>query len=134
MNNLITRNRTLTMSLAFAGIFAVTNLAVAQQTTEEIIVRAPKERVFDVTTVGSLVKVEYAEVNQYVSISDLDLSRSADVEELDIRIETVAKESCQKLSDMYPFDRLDALLMNTCVDRAVRSAGKQRTSAISVGH
>ena len=51
-----------------------------------------------------------------------------------MRIETVAKESCQTLAEMYPFDRTNLTEMYTCVKRAVASTSKQRGTAISVGH
>jgi UrcA family protein len=134
MNQINTIYRTLSMALAFAGLFTVTNLAVAQQVTEEIIVRAPAERIVDVSPVGSPVKVKDIEINRYVSITDLDLSSSEDVKELDERIETVAKESCQKLSDMFLLNPPNVTEMSSCIKKAVASARKQRELAITVGH
>jgi UrcA family protein len=134
MSNFISKKRTLSLTLACAGLFTVSNLASAQQITEEVIVRAPAERITDVTPVGSPVRIESVEISQYVGITDLDLSKSADIGELDMRIEAVAKESCQKISAMYPFDRLDPMRMHSCVIRAVASAENQRETAITVGH
>jgi UrcA family protein len=134
MNQFNTTYRTLSMALAFAGLFTATSLAVAQNVTEEIIVRAPAERVIDVSPVGSPVKVKDIEINRYVSITDLDLSSSEDVNELDKRIDAVAKESCQKLFEMFPLNPPNATEMNGCIKKAVASARKQTELAISVGH
>jgi UrcA family protein len=134
MNSFFSTHRTLSLTLACTGLITAANLAVAEQITEEIIVRAPAQRVIDVTPVGSSVKIENVEIDQFVSIADLDLSTSADVEELDMRIEAVAKESCQKLDDMYPFDHTSLMEMNTCIKKAVASASERRGTAISVGH
>jgi UrcA family protein len=134
MKKLNTTYRTLPLALAFAGLFTASSLAVAQQVTEEIIVRVPAERVMDTSPVGSQVKIDDIEINQYVSFTDLDLSNSVDVKELDLRIETVAKESCQKLSDMYPLNRTNTMDMSSCIKKAVASAGKQRELAITAGH
>jgi UrcA family protein len=134
MKKLNTTYRTLPLALAFAGLFTVTNLAVAQQVTEEIIVRAPAERVIDVTPVGSPVKLKDVVVDRYVSITDLDLSRSEDVIELDKRIEAVAEESCQKIYDMFPLNPPNATQRYRCIKQAVASAEKQREVAITVGH
>ena len=134
MNTLISTNRRLSLSLAFAGLFPISGLAVAQQADEEIIVRASEDRVVDVTPVGSQVTIKEIEVRLPVDTSDLDLSNSADVQELDTRIEAVAKESCQKLSDMSPLDRANALQMSDCIKKAVASAGKQREIATTAGY
>jgi UrcA family protein len=134
MNQFNTTYRTLSMALAFAGLFTATSLAVAQNVTEEIIVRAPAERVMDVSPVGSPVKIKDIEINRYVSITDLDLSNSEDVIELDVRIEAVAKESCQNLSDMFPLNPPNATQMSSCIKKAVASARKQKELAITVGH
>jgi UrcA family protein len=134
MKKLNTTYRTLPLAFAFAGLFTVTNFAVAQQVTEEIIVRAPAERVIDVTPVGSPVKLKDVVVDRYVSITDLDLSRSEDVIELDKRIEVVAEESCQKLYDMFPLNPPNATQRYRCIKQAVASAEKQREVAITVGH
>jgi UrcA family protein len=134
MYNLISKHRTLSLTLVFAGSIAAANLAVAQQITEEIIISMPAERVIDVTPVGSPIKIETTQINRSVNIADLDLAKSADVKELDMRIEAVAKESCENLSDMFPFDRSNPMEMSSCISRAVKSAGKQRESATTIGH
>jgi UrcA family protein len=134
MNKFISTKTSLSLSLVFAGLFTVSGFAVAEQADEEIIVRAPEQSVIDVTPVGSSVTLENIVINRSVSTTDLDLSNPADVEKLDARIDASAKESCQKLSDMSPLDRPNAMRLNLCVKRAVAGAGKQRETAITAGH
>jgi len=134
MNNSISLHRTLSLALAFAGVFIASNLAVAQVTTEEIVVRAPIERSVVKSSPGSVAKSEIIELNRYVSITDLDLTNVEDLAELDTRIVAVAKESCQNLSDMFPLERSDPLEMNRCVKKAVSGAEKRKQRAIAAGH
>ena len=134
MNNTGSIHRTLSLALAFTGGFIVSNIAVAQDITEEIIVRAPMERTEVRGSVGSLVKTEIIELNRYVSFTDLDLTKPADVAELDSRIADIAKDSCQKLSDMFPLDRSERAEMNLCVRKAIASATKRKENAIAVGY
>ena len=133
MNRFTSVNRTLPLAVVFAGLFIVSNLAIAQQAKEEIIVRASEGRAVDVTPVGSPVMIEEIIINRPVRLTDLDLSTSADIEKLDMRIEEVAKESCQKLSDMSPLDRSNPMQIGKCVKRAIASAEQQRETAISAG-
>ena len=134
MNNMIPTNRTLSLALAVTGLVFGASLAVAQQVTEEIIVRAPIERT-DVRSIStSVAKVEIIELKRLVSIADLDLTKYADVNELDSRIDAIAKESCQHLSDMFPLDRSDPAEMKRCMKKAVASAKGQREEAIAAAN
>lgn len=134
MNHFISKYRTLSMALVFTGFFTATNLAIAQQTAEEVIVSAQSERVIDVSPVGSPVKVQNVEINRHVGISDLDLSKSADMEEFVARITDIAKESCQELSDMFPLKPSNTIEIGTCVKRAIASVEKQTGVASTAGH
>ena len=65
-------------------------------------VTAPTERrMVGRTAAGA--RVEIIELRRRVSYANLDLTKHADVTELKARIETVAKESCEKLDEMFPF-------------------------------
>ena len=134
MNKSISIYRTLSLALAFTVALIASNLAVAQQDTEEVIVRAPIERVKDTRTVGSVATTEIIELNRYVSYSDLDLTKVADVATLDERITATAKESCKKLSNMFPLDRSDPAEMGRCVKKAVSGAGTRKAKAIAAAH
>lgn len=134
MNKSISTHRTLTLVFALTGAFMASNMAVAQEVNEEVIVRAPIERAEVKSSVGSVVKTETIELNRYVSFADLDLNNPADVAVLDARIAATAKESCQKLSDMFPLDRSDPSELNRCAKKAIASAGKRKEKAIFSAH
>jgi len=134
MKKLIPAHRTIPLAIAVTGCLIGANLAIAQEVTEEIIVRAPIERTQVKTVNGSFAKTEIIELNRFVNISDLDLTKHADVIELDGRIEAMAKESCQKLSDMFPLDRSEPAEMGRCKKHAIASAEKQKKQAIAAAH
>jgi UrcA family protein len=134
MNNTGSIHRTLSLALAFTGGLIASNIAVAQNSTEEVIIRAPLERTEVTSSPGSIVKTEIVELSRYVRFSDLDLTRPEDVAELDSRIEDIAEDSCQKLSDMFPLDRSNRAEMNRCVRKAIASATERKEYAIAVGH
>ena len=128
--------------LAFATTGFVTNsgLAVAAEVTnivEEIVVRAPtkvERHEFRGISSSSMSRVEVVELNRTVSFADLDLSSEADVMMLEQRIETVAQDSCEKLSDMFPLDRSDKAELRYCMNEAIESALEAKESAIAAAH
>jgi UrcA family protein len=94
------------LALAATGLVFSTDVALAQESAdeviEEIVVTAPTERrMVGRTAAGA--RVEIIELRRRVSYANLDLTKHADVTELKARIETVAKESCEKLDEMFPF-------------------------------
>jgi len=134
MKNTIPTHRTMSLALAVTGLFFAANLTADQQVTEEIIVRAPFERIEIKSASGSSLNSEIVELQRHVSIADLDLSKYADVNELDSRISAVAKESCQKLSDMFPLDRSDPAEMLRCTKSAIASADDQKEMVIAAAN
>ena len=134
MNKSTSTHRTLTLALALTGVFIASDVAFAQEPNEEVVVRAPIERAKVKSSVGSLVKTETIELNRHVSFADLDLKNPADVTVLDTRIADTAKESCQKLSDMFPLDRSDHSEMNRCVKKAIAGTVKNKERAIFAAH
>jgi UrcA family protein len=134
MNRTLSSYRTLSLSLALTGLFIATGPAAAQNTTEEVIVRAPIERNESGNQYPSQVKTVIIELNRVVSVSDLDLSNPADAKEFSMRINAIAKDSCQKLSNMFPLDHSDLMEIDLCIKKAVASANKQKQAAITVGH
>ena len=130
MNITTSTHRTLSLAFAITGLFIFSNTAVAQQTTEEVVVSATVERAEVQNAYGMFVKTEITELESQVSIVDLDLSRQADVNKLDTRIADIAKESCQKLSDMFPLDRSDRKEMGHCVSTAIASTNEQVERAV----
>ena len=131
MKYIIPKYRTISVVLAFTGFFIAADLVVAQDVTEEIIVRSPIERNAERIPIGSSVTTETIELNRYVSFADLDLAKYEDVEKLDTRINAIAKESCQKLSEMFPLDRSDLTEINRCMKKAIASANRQKEMAIA---
>lgn len=127
-------HRTISLAFAVTGLFFAANLTADQQITEEIIVRAPFERIEVKSVPGSSLKAEVVELQRRVGIADLDLSKYADVNELDSRIGEVAKESCQKLFDMSPLDSSDPAEMLRCTKSAIASANDQKETAIAAAN
>ena len=129
----VTNLKRLTVSLVFActGLFILADLNADENVTEEILIQSSVDRTEVKDPIGSSVTTQINELNQLIDISDLDLSKYADVEELDTRITEVAQESCEKLSKMYPLDPTDLMEMNTCVKRAIASAKEQKERAIA---
>jgi len=119
------------LALAATGLVFKTGPAVAQQANEvmeEVVVEAPiaVRQVGRSSTTGA--KIELIEFKRRVSYADLDLSKHADVIELETRVETTAKESCEKLSAMYPLD--SATESWRCVKKTINSAEEQVQAAI----
>ena len=118
------------LALAATGLVVKTNPAIAQQANEvmeELVIEAPiTVRQVGRTSIGA--RIELIELKRRVSYADLDLSKRADVIELETRVETVSKESCEKLSDMFPFD--SATERRRCIKKAIKSAEEQVQAAI----
>ena len=131
MKNIHPKHLTISLVLAFTGFFIAADLAVAQQLTEEIVVRAPIERSEARIPIGSSVNTQTVNLNRYVSFADLDLTDNADVNKLETRIDAIAKESCKELSDMFPLDRSDMMEMSRCLKNAIASANEQKEMAIA---
>ncbi len=119
------------LALAATGLVLKADPAVAQQVSEamdEVVVQAP----ITVRQVGRSsifgARIELIELKRRVRYADLDLSKHADVIELETRVETVAKESCKKLSAMYPLD--SATEGQRCIKKAINSAEEQVQAAI----
>ena len=122
------------LALAATALVFKTDPASAQQAAEEVIeeivVQAPiVRRQVGRTAIGA--KIEVIELRRRVSYADLDLSKDADVTALKARIETTAKESCEKLSDMFPFDPSDRREIQSCTNQAVDGTEKQVQAAIA---
>ncbi len=118
------------LALAATGLVFKTGLAVAQHASEmmdEVVVEAPiTVRQVGRTNIGA--RIELIELKRRVSYADLDLSKHADVIELEARVETISKESCEKLSAMYPLDSVTE--RRRCIKKAINSAEKQVQAAI----
>jgi UrcA family protein len=58
----------------------------------------------------------------FVSFADLDLSRVADLEKLESRVDAAARRLCEELAEMSPFGEPNMAL---CIRRAVNAARSQ---------
>ena len=108
--------------------------AVAQQAAEVIeevvVIAAPIERRW--TERGKYGgEVEVIELTRRVSYADLDLSKQADVTVLETRIETAAKDSCEKLSEMFPLSPSDNAEIRRCINKASDGTEEQVQAAIA---
>ena len=123
------------LALTAIGLVINTDLAVAQQTSEvaeEVVVVAPFERprvVGRSRTTGA--PLELIELKRQVSYADLDLSKAADVTELETRIEATAKESCEKLFDMFSVGLSDKAEIRRCTKQAINSAAVEKLAGIA---
>jgi UrcA family protein len=120
---------------AFAALLVSSPLLANQSngTVEEIVIQAPIQ--IEKTTIDNpaagLARTEVAKLTRPVSYEDLDLARSEDVRILEQRIEFLAKDSCQRLSDMFPLDRSTPIELRRCMDEAIASALQQKEYAIA---
>ncbi len=133
MSNANRKHLNFPLILAFTGLFVAADLAVAQDVTEEIVVRSPIERNEARIPIGSSVTTQTVQLNRYVNIADLDFGNAEDVEILDTRISELAKESCEKLSEMFPLDRSDRTEVGRCMKKAIANANKQKEKFIAAG-
>lgn len=110
-----------TVAIPQATVFAQEE----ERVLENVTVVAP--RITEQRRTGSTMFTEVVERDAIVDISDLDLSRTADVRKLDNRIREAAQLICEELEDEYPFGRPD---VSTCVNRAVEDAMDQADKAV----
>ena len=123
------------LALAATGLVFKTAPAIAQQAAEEleeIVVEAPIVRhVVARTTTPGGAKIETIGLSRRVSYADLDLSKHVDVIELETRIKSTAKESCEKLDDMFPLVKPSGRQeIRRCTDKAINSAAGQVQAAV----
>jgi UrcA family protein len=114
----------LTFSLVSGAVsvLAAAGLAIAQEPVEEmeeITVEAPivSRMVGGPAVIGA--KTEVIELRRRVTYADLDLSKQADVIELETRIRAAAEESCEKLHDAIPWNPWDRQEIQRCTNQAV---------------
>lgn len=114
---------------AIAYATAVGPASAQQQTRvlEQVTVVAPRlVRHTERTPTGAAN--ELVSLTRRVSIGDLDLTKYADVMELEKRINETAEEACDYLAEMFPLASPDT---PDCVRRAVDGAMAQAHEAIA---
>lgn len=114
---------------AMVATVAIPHTAVFAQEEERVLenVTVVAPRITEKRRTGSTLFTEVVERDAIVDITDLDLSRTADVRKLDKRIREAAQYICKELEDEYPFGRPDT---PTCVRRAVEDAMNQADKAV----
>lgn len=133
--NPLSMNITAMLAAACIFIFGIAPASASDESDEmeEIIVQAPMsvERKALHSAADPTVTTEMVELTRKVYIGDLDLSKHADVKELESRIELMAKDSCKKLSAMFPLSGSRSRDARGCVDRAIKSAMAEKEAAIT---
>ena len=132
-------NCVITLPIAAVALAISTGPVFADEEIDElekIVVHAPieVEREAVKNDTGALAKTEIIKLTRPVGYSDLDLADKEDVRILDMRIEAIALDSCERLSEMFPFDRSDRKEMNRCMKDAVASALDQKERAIAAAN
>ena len=140
MNMYIKSVRTVPIFLAIAGLSLPATPLAAQEEPETleklVVVQAPVvvERKSENRASHPVIPSEIVELKRQVSFADLDLADSADVMELDARIEAIAEDSCEMLAEMFPFDGTGKAEIHRCMKRAIASALDQKERAIAAAH
>ncbi|HUO91538.1 MAG TPA: UrcA family protein [Rhizomicrobium sp.] len=131
-------------ALAAFGVIALSNIAIAQTTPEssaptaaptnqatEVTVTAPRE--VTRTRVGRSnigAPIEDVAVTERVNIQDLDLKKTADVDELNRRVREAAADSCSELDRLFPLVP-SSQTRRDCIRRAMRGANAQIEAAVA---
>ncbi len=124
------------LALSATALVFKTDPAIAQQAaeevTEEIVVEAPIVRREVGRAAATGARTEVIELRRRVSYVDLDLSKQADVTELQTRIKTTAKDSCEQLNDMFPLvEPSGRQEIRSCTNKAVAGTEEQVQAAIA---
>lgn len=109
-------------TLAGAAAFA--------QPVEELTIIAPHQvhrKAVGRSTIGA--PIEEISLTHKVDYSDLNLLKSQDVDTLKARVTDVAKEGCDELDQLYPFDK-DSDKNRQCVRDATSQAMAQISAAV----
>ncbi len=109
------------MMAGVAGLLAAEAPALAQTTVREIVVESPKVVRETIGHSSSGAREEQISLSHRITYSDLDLSRTADVEVLRTRVRDAAKLGCDQLQNIYPLAPHDP----ECVRKAIKRATPQ---------
>ena len=110
-------------SLAVAlGLAIAVGSVTAQETPEELTVKATRMEHRVVREIGVTGTTEDVSLTRHVQYSDLDLQLHADVVELEKRIKDAATEACEELAETYPLGGPNAMV---CTRRAIDGAMAQ---------
>jgi UrcA family protein len=108
-----------------AGSSAPTAGPATHEENEQIIIHAPEMVVKRMPTNPRPYSLQNAEVitgEKSVNFADLDLSKPADVTELQKRISETARDICQDLNRRYPRTQFQVVVDRDCVKSATDEA------------
>jgi UrcA family protein len=120
------------LNLFYALPFALlcTGIITSQaQQLDEVIVSA--QRIVATSRVGqssSGIPDELISISFRINYSDLDLTKSADINTLQSRLEAAARSGCAQLDKLYPFTPHEA---PKCVKKALADSSAQLEHAIA---
>lgn len=127
-------------ALALTGFFIDSGPVVAQEVhgdqtgdaIEEVVkVEVQVERHRVKSKPGSFITTEIVELRKHVEFADLDLSKQADVKELERRIETTAKEACEELDEIKPFPAWTRVDVRRCVEEAIADTDAELETVVA---
>ena len=128
--------------LVATGLLTWTGAAAAQETgekkasgaIEEVVVEAPVVTRKVAATSPTGYATEMIQLRRQVTFADLDLTDESDVNVLEERIETTAKEACQALDDMLDRDKQDQTDVFRCTKQAIKDAKKEFEAAVAAAN
>ena len=139
------KSRVLSVSSALlvaTGLLTWTGAAAAQETGEKEVSGAIEEVVVEAPVVSRKVAAtsptgyttEMIQLRRQVTFADLDLTDESDVEVLEERIETTAREACQALDDMLDRDKQDQTDVFRCTKQAIKGAKKEFEAVVAAAN
>lgn len=109
------------ITTVFAITFSQTSVIAAEKKLEEVTVLAPRIT-GEQRNSPPYGKTVVAHKSAIVNLSDLDISRTADMHEVRNRVEKAATRVCKQLEDELPFGQPSTPV---CIERAVSDAMAQ---------
>jgi UrcA family protein len=118
------------------GGVIMTSAPALAQPQEEITVTAPYEvHRKDAGRAASGAAIEVISLTRHVTYSGLDLTKQADVTELESRIKRTAKEACKQLDSLYPEAIYPSMPSNqNCIKAATDEGMTQVKAATAAAH
>ena len=128
--------------LVATGLLTWTGAVVAQEAgdkkasgpIEEVVVEAPVVRRKVAATSPTGYTMEMIQLRREVTFADLDLTDESDVEKLEARIETTAKEACRALDDMLDRDKQDPTDIFRCTKQAIKDAREELETVVAAAN
>lgn len=140
-------NRIFVYSAAFTflfglGLFIRVDPVMAQQVDDERVSQDVDEVVVIEAAIDEQLgkrpptgyKTESILLKRRVSYADLDLDEPADIQELEHRIEMVAREACETLEKSFPLGQKSMADVRRCVKRAIDGTKESFDAVVASAH